>query len=354
MEISSFKPAQRILDSTQEVKIMNPVSIPNSDRKAMRGSKMISPARPDERLQVTVRLRRHAPLPADAVDGTRPPRERTYLTHAQLESRHGANPTDVAKVESFARAAGLTVVNVRQAERSIILSGTVAAFEKAFGVKLAYYAHPTRGRYRGRTGSIYIPGELDKIIEGVFGLDNRPFAKPHTSRRNLGRPAAAQFNGFTPPQVSQFYNFPPGLDGSGETIGIIELGGGFRQEDLVAYFNQINVPVPQVTAFNVDNGDNSPSTPSSADQEVMLDIEVAGSVAPKAKIVVYFAAGVTDQDFLDAITTAVHDGTNNPSVISISWGGPTNGTSSPTPISPPLVRSRCRAAGRISLSTTTK
>jgi kumamolisin len=53
----------------------------------------------------------------------------------------------------------------------------------------------------------------------------------------------------------------------------------------------------------------------------MLDIEVVGSIAPGAKIAVYFAPN-TDAGFLDAITTAIHDTTNNPSVISISWGGP--------------------------------
>ena len=53
----------------------------------------------------------------------------------------------------------------------------------------------------------------------------------------------------------------------------------------------------------------------------MLDIEVAGAIAPKAKIVVYFTSN-TSQGFLDAITQAVHDTVNKPSVISISWGGP--------------------------------
>jgi kumamolisin len=76
---------------------------------------------------------------------------------------------------------------------------------------------------------------------------------------------------------------------------------------------------PQVISVSVDGGTNSPTTPDSADGEVMLDIEVAGSIAPAAKIVVYFAPN-TDQGFLDAITTAVHDSTNQPSVISISWG----------------------------------
>jgi len=72
----------------------------------------------------------------------------------------------------------------------------------------------------------------------------------------------------------------------------------------------------------VDGGTNSPTgDPDSADGEVMLDIEVAGSIAPGAKIVAYFAEN-TDAGFLNAITTAVHDSTNNPSIISISWGGP--------------------------------
>jgi kumamolisin len=122
--------------------------------------------------------------------------------------------------------------------------------------------------------------------------------------------------------VAQFYNFPGALDGTGQTIGIIELGGGYRPSDLTTYFKQIGVPAPQVTTVSVDHGRNAPSTPDSADGEVMLDIEVAASVAPKAKIVVYFTANASDRDFLDAITTAVHDKTNNPSVISISWGGP--------------------------------
>ena len=76
-----------------------------------------------------------------------------------------------------------------------------------------------------------------------------------------------------------------------------------------------------MTAVSVDGGTNSPGTDQNADGEVMLDIEVLGAVAPGAKIVVYFAPN-TDQGFIDALSTAVHDTTNKPSVVSISWGGP--------------------------------
>src|SRR5580658_9173636 len=147
---------------------MSTVPISGSERHVMRSAKDLGPARQDERFEVTIRLRRVATLPASALDGTRRSKDRAYLTHAQLEARHGAAPADIAKVEAFARTAGLAVVQVSPARRSVVLSGTVAAFQKAFAVDLRQYEHPTRGSFRGRTGPVHIPKELDKIVEGVF------------------------------------------------------------------------------------------------------------------------------------------------------------------------------------------
>jgi len=133
------------------------------------------------------------------------------------------------------------------------------------------------------------------------------------------------------------YDFPTGLDGKGECIGIIELdtpknssqpnanaGAGYREEDLKAYFAKLGVPEPKVISVSVDGGQNLPGLNRDADGEVTLDIEVAGAIAPGATIAVYFAPN-TDQGFLNALTAAVHDSVNNPSVISISWGGPETG-----------------------------
>ncbi len=101
----------------------------------------------------------------------------------------------------------------------------------------------------------------------------------------------------------------------------MEFGGGYRVADLGAYFKQIGVAAPTVVAVSVDGGTNSPSTATSDDGEVMLDIEVVGGLAPGARIAVYFAPN-SEQGFVDAITSAAHDNSNKPSVISISWGGP--------------------------------
>jgi kumamolisin len=97
------------------------------------------------------------------------------------------------------------------------------------------------------------------------------------------------------------------------------LGGGYRQTDLDTYFQQLGVtPAPQVAAVSVDGGQNSPTgDPNSADGEVELDIEVAGAIAPGAKQKIFFAPN-TDQGFIDAVTSAVHD--PDVTLISISWG----------------------------------
>jgi kumamolisin len=246
------------------------------------------------------------------------------LSRKEFERLHGADPDSIARVESFAREHKLTVKEKSPARRTVILSGTVTAMNQAFGVELKQYEHPD-GNYRGRTGAVQLPTALQGVVEGVFGLDNRPQAKPHFRRRRglRGARAAAVSLSYTPIQVATLYNFPTGVDGSGECIGLIELGGGYNPTDLSNYWGQLNLTeTPTVSAVSVGNGSNNPTgDPNGPDGEVMLDIEMSGSIAPGAKIVVYFAEN-TDAGFLNAITTAVHDSTNNPSVISISWGGP--------------------------------
>lgn len=297
------------------------VTLPGSEKHALPGALAAGPIAPEERFEVTVRVRRKAPLPAPGAANYAqdvPPAERNYLSRDAYAHAHGSDPADIAKVEAFARAHNLVVVEASAPRRSVFLSGTVAAFEAAFGAKIAHYEHDG-GTYRGRTGSLSVPADLADVVEGVFGIDDRPAAKPHFQRPRA-TPHAAD-GSFTPPQLAGLYDFPAGLNGTGQCIGIIELGGGFRTADLRAYFTGLGLPVPTVRTVRVDGGRNSPSNANSADGEVMLDIEVAAAVAPKATIVVYFTTN-TDKGFLDAITAAVHDATNKPSVISISWGNP--------------------------------
>jgi kumamolisin len=295
----------------------NKIPLAGSERAPLSGATLVGPTDPNQLVEVSVVLKQRRELKLEHLQG------RT-LSHEEFASTYGADPEHIARIHTFASAHNLTVVDSRHeiARRTIKLYGKVTDLEQAFGVTLNEYEHPG-GKYRGRTGHIHLPVELSDIVQGVFGLDNRPQAKPHYRSRPLGGASdAAPANiSYNPPQVAQLYNFPAGVTGAGQTIGIIELGGGFQQSDITNYFQSLGITPPTVTNVSVDGGTNSPTNPNSADGEVLLDIEVAGSVAPGANIVVYFAPN-TDQGFQDAMSLAIHDSTNNPSAVSISWGGP--------------------------------
>jgi subtilase family serine protease len=50
--------------------------------------------------------------------------------------------------------------------------------KKAFQVKLASYKSKDGTMFRGRSGEIGIPIDLENIVDGVFGLGDRPHARP--------------------------------------------------------------------------------------------------------------------------------------------------------------------------------
>ncbi|MGF6853298.1 S53 family peptidase [Paraburkholderia sp. CI3] len=297
--------------------------LPGSERKVAQGTTVIGQCDPAERIEVFVMLRRQQQAQFDALmkrieagDASVKP-----LSREALAQDYGAAPDDIAKVRAFAAAHGLTVAREDPAARSVLLSGTIAQFQSAFEVKLERYQHHAAGQFRGRTGTISVPDDLHGVVEAVLGLDNRPQARPHFRIRPAFVPARAGQTSYSPPQLASLYQFPQG-DGGGQCVGIIELGGGYNTSDLKTYFSSLGVSEPTVTPVGVDQAGNEPSgDPNGPDGEVTLDIEIVGAIVPGAAIAVYFTQN-SDAGFIDAVSRAVHDTTNKPSVISISWGAP--------------------------------
>jgi kumamolisin len=247
------------------------------------------------------------------------------LSREEFAAKHGADSAMIDKIKQFAKEYHLTVGEASPERRTVHLSGTAANMIGAFEVKLDKYEFQGQ-QYRARTGTIKLPADLADSVEAVLGLDNRPQAKAHFRVRGeavrsggTGHAAASAAVSYSPRQVAELYQFPLDVDGAGETVGILELGGGYKPADLKNYFASLGITEPTVVSVSVDKGKNAPTTPNSADGEVLLDIEVIGAVAPGARIVVYFAPN-TSAGFQDALTTAIHDTKNKPSVISCSWG----------------------------------
>jgi kumamolisin len=306
------------------------VTLPKSERTSHLGARRVGKTAPNKIICVSVIVKRKNPLDLAKLGGR-------HLTQQEFVETYGADPASFTQLRTFAHLHGLTVDESSSslARRTMVLRGTAKALSSAFGVTLNDF-QKDGVTFHSYTGTLSMDAAHTEAIEVVLGLDSHPIAKPHfrvLARKKKkptkpGKPkptppappvSDASYN---PPQVAQFYNFPTGVNGAGQTIGIIELGGGYTASDLSNYFSGLGITEPTVTAVSVDGATNSPGDPNGADGEVGLDIEVAGSIAPGANIAVYFTTN-TSQGFLDALTTAIHDTANGPpSVISISWGSP--------------------------------
>lgn len=286
-----------------------------SERRPRHGAHKVGPADPKEVLSVTIRVRRRPDAPALPDPSSE---QHRVISHEEFAARYGAAKADFERVMAFAKEHGLEVVESSVPRRTIILSGTVAQMDRAFGVELSRYQSPTE-TYRGREDAVNLPASLADIVEGVFGLDNRRMAQ-RAAARPMPTPSMST-KMLTPPQVATLYNFPAPFDAAGQTIGLLEFGGGYAAGDIEAFFKGLKITPPTLKAIGVDGASNSPG--SSADVEVALDIDVSGSVAQGAQIAVYFAPW-TEQGWVDIVTTAVHPGAGQPtpSVLSISWDWP--------------------------------
>jgi kumamolisin len=289
----------------------NHVSVPGSFREPLAAAQVLGPVAASTPIEVTLVLRRRAELPAERTPGG--------IDSADLAARFGADPADVDLVTRTVTDAGAEVIQSDPASRRVRISGTAGTLQALFATTLqqARVTDPD-GRgvdVRHRTGDLSVPAALAGVVTAVLGLDDRPQARAQVRVSA----AAAAGTSYTPLDLAKIYRMPAATDGAGQTLAIIELGGGFGQGDLDTYFSGLGVAKPTVTAVGVDGAVNTPGRdPKGADGEVLLDIEVAGAIAPKADIVVYFAPN-TDAGFLDAVSTAAH-ATPTASAMSISWG----------------------------------
>jgi kumamolisin len=285
-----------------------------SRRVHREGSRVVGRANPHDWVEVTLKLRRAAPLPEPK------PRGPPSLTRAVLGAKYGAKPADVALVASTLSKLGVRVLSTHPASRRMRIAGPVSTMEQVFGVHLLHVVHEGRS-YRGRVGDIHLPRSLAGVVVGVFGLDSRPMVRRRhaikASHKDVPAPDARPW--FLPQELAAAYSFPDG-DGSGLTIGLIELGGQVIDSDLEAFAKAAKLS----KVATVISKEAEPRTSDSIDDqdstgEVMLDVEVLAALCPAATIVAYFA-NFTEQGWVNAVDTAIHDTAHSLSVLSVSWG----------------------------------
>jgi kumamolisin len=319
---------------------------------------------PNERIYVTLLVRSKCTdkerLRAVQQLASKPPGRRKRLTLKQYERSFGSSRSDFRKIFAFARKFGLRVIKAIPASCAIRLTGKLSRFSKAFAVEFVNYQSPLHGVFRSHAGPVRVPAELAPILDGVFGFDTRPMhATPFAS-------AATQTVQFTPPsEVATAYRFPPGAAGKGQAIAIIELGGGFHDADLSAFFANQRLQKPNIKMVSINGAKSTPASAKAIQEawknsgiewvqytlpqnptgnqaaagrkaqesgedpdspmnvawtiESTVDIEIAGALANQAQIRMYYAPNSMQGKF-DAYISALFDHKLRPAAISCSWG----------------------------------
>jgi kumamolisin len=313
----------------------------------LRGEQRTGRTDPDSELQVTLILRRRRELPElHSVLGVKPLQQRQHMTRENLALEHGAVAEDIAQVEHFAREHQLEICEVAAHRRAVVLGGNAAAMERAFDVNLVEVEHP-RGVYHAATGEVSVPNDLSEIVQSVLGLNSRPCA---TRRRVHHQNTVSPF--WTVRELAHAYGFPADRSAANQSIGIIELGGGYHPEDLQKFFSNLDMPMPAIRWISVDGVENLPAPTDQIQQfldvvegkrklsevpedvlsaaqctvEVTMDIELAAALAPGAEVVVYMTSN-TEQGIYNAVSKAISDEETLPCALSISWGEPEGGVS---------------------------
>ena len=301
----------------------NRIALPGSYTEPSENSVHLGEVQADTLIEVYVYVK--APADGNRLLETVKSNASNHLSYEEFIKQRGADQAHLDQVAGFAKDHQLEVVEVNPGRRRVALRGTAQSISSAFGVKIQDYSH-VEGNYMNHDDHFQIPASLEGIVTCILGTNTRKIAARSNDTSAHIEPNATDGlptspGTFTAMQVAEAYNFPTQYDGTGQTIGIIELSGGYRDSDFDTYFSRAGITKPNIIAVGPNNP-GSVSSPAAADGEVALDVEVAGSVCPGANFVVYFSkSGATQQGFLDVLETAVHDTTNSPSVISVSWGG---------------------------------
>ena len=316
------------------------------------------PIDPDQQLRVVVVLRPRTPhhTMREHLDhmSRHLPHHRRYLTRDEFVHQYGATDEDLAVVAAFAGAHNLEVAEMSHPRRRLVLSGKAGDLSTAFNVKFVHLHDPEHGVYRSHMAPIHVPAELKPLVHAVMGFS----ARAHHGHPAVSKPDVSHVHWdlMNPRTVAETYQFPEDCSGRGQTIGIIVLGGGFHREDLDTYFKHLGLPTPKITVVEVDGQGNNPADPeairdylakagipalrrakgeshSSAEKrrnsakniqwtiETTMDVELVGTWANQAHIVVYFTHNNARGKY-DAFSAALFDTTHHPDVISCSWGAP--------------------------------
>lgn len=141
-----------------------------------------------------------------------------------------------------------------------------------------------------------------------------------TSLEPLSEPGAS---GYRVQSLVRYYRLPTDFDGSGVSVAIVALAGGFRRSDLQVFFTDAGLATPRIDEVSLRGATNNPATSPDASVELQSAIEILGAAAPGVRIGVYVAEN-TEAGIADGIVSAIH---SDHTIICLPWTVPESSVS---------------------------
>lgn len=272
-------------------------------------------------LAISLPLRNEAELD-DLLQQIYDPQSSNYHQYLSVEgfvARFGPALSDYLALIRFARANGLTLVDVPENRMVVDVEGPAASMESALHVTLGIYQHPTEGR------TFYAPDreptvDLEVPLLHISGLDNYTLPRAKNIRSSEPLNGTNKTTGSGPGGAfigsdmrAAYYGSGP-LNGSGQTVGLFEYAG-YEMSDVNLFFSKVKQPLKVPVRGVSLNGVSLSCPPRSCDDsEQVLDIEMAISMAPGLKEVLVYV-GNSDVSIFNRM--AADDSAKQ---LSCSWG----------------------------------
>ena len=272
------------------------------------------------------------------------PNHYKWLTPAQYGAAFGVSGADLKTVKEWLQSYGFKIETIPQGRNVIEFSGTFGQVKSAFHTAIHTLEVNGNERHFAILTDPQIPTALHPVIAGVGKLNDfspvsqaklggtgryNPTTKSIQPDFTLFGSGATPYLYVDPADAATIYDTPntalnanykgTTYDGTGVNIGIVG-DSNFTMQAVINYrtlfLNETvaNVNTPTVVVDGDDpliNGDEG---------EALLDNEIAGGIAPKAKLYFYTSANSDLQSGLfNAIFRAIDD--NTVSILNISFGG---------------------------------
>jgi hypothetical protein len=280
------------------------------------------------RLTVGLKLRHVAELKhfLQAVQNPASPQYHQFLTPQEFTARFGPGKAQVARLEDFLKARGITVENVSPDRMLIHTKATTAVYAHAFGIQINDYTLDGR-RFYSTIESPKLPREIAAQVQNIMGLNHGVLMRPlhQVEFMEQGKDAITYAApptttlAYNPHQVATAYEWPDITDtknGAGVTIAILTAAssGLASNSSYRTFWHDYGLPdhTVKVIPIHGDVGDTRGMT------ETLLDMELSGAMAPGAKLDVYVISNAYLQSFTDMYDRFTTD--NKAQVMTTSWG----------------------------------